>query len=215
MSSNIATRSHHAWLSGVRLAGLGALALVTALTLTIQGDDPRPDPDNRGLVTTLQPSSTATGITWQVFSNLGELDYEVSANQLEQYPSQQLMKAANPIVRMASQERHSWVIRSDRGVITHRPDTLEVSDHYNQMTLQGHVQILQQSDMATQQVMLSTSLLHIFPTEQRARTNMPVFLEHERFTTSSEGFDLDLETGALTFAQNKSARVTSKLFLRD
>ena len=215
MSSNTATRSHHPWLSGDRLAGLGVLALVTALTLTIQGDDPGPDPDNRGLVTTLQPSSTATGITWQVFSNLGELDYEVSANQLEQYPSQQLMKAANPIVRMASQERHSWVIRSDRGVITRRPDTLEVSDHYNQMTLQGHVQILQQSDMATQQMMLSTSLLHIFPTEQRARTNMPVFLEHERFTTSSEGFDLDLETGTLTFAQNESARVTSKLFLRD
>lgn len=215
MSSKIATRSHYAWLSGVRLAGLGVLALVAALTLTIQGNDPRPDPDNRGLVTTLQPSSTATGITWQVFSNQGELDYEVSASQLEQYPSQQLMKAANPIVRMASQERHSWVIRSDRGVITHRPDTLEVSDHYNQMTLQGHVQILQQSDMATQQMMLSTSLLHIFPTEQRARTNMPVFLEHERFTTSSEGFDLDLETGALTFAQNESARVTSKLFLRD
>ena len=215
MSSNTATRSHHPWLSGDRLAGLGVLALVIALTLTIQGDDPRPDPDNRGLVTTLQPSSTATGITWQVFSNLGELDYEVSANQLEQYPSQQLMKAANPIVRMASQEQHSWVIRSDRGVITRRPDTLEVSDHYNQMTLQGHVQILQQSDMATQQMMLSTSLLHIFPTEQRAQTNMPVFLEHERFTTSSEGFDLDLETGALTFAQNESARVTSKLFLRD
>ena len=93
MPSNTATRLRHPWLSGVRLAGLGVLALVTALTLTIQGDDPGPDPDNRGLVSTLQPSSTATGITWQVFSNLGELDYEVSANQLEQYPSQQLMKA--------------------------------------------------------------------------------------------------------------------------
>ena len=215
MSSNSATRSYHPWLSGVRLAGLSVLALVTALTLTIQGDDPRPDPDNRGLVKTLQPSSTATGITWQVFSNLGELDFEVSANQLEQYPSQQLVTATNPIVRMASQKQHSWVIRSDRGVITRRPDTLKVSDHYNQMTLQGHVQILQQGNMAQKQMMLSTSLLHIFPTEQRAQTDMPVYLEHERFTTSSEGFDLDLETGALTFAQNESTRVTSKLFLRD
>ena len=116
---------------------------------------------------------------------------------------------------MASQKQHSWVIRSDRGVITRRPDTLKVSDHYNQMTLQGHVQILQQGNMAQKQMMLSTSLLHIFPTEQRAQTDMPVFLEHERFTTSSEGFDLDLETGALTFAQNESTRVTSKLFLRD
>ena len=215
MSSNTATRSRHPRLSVVRLAGLSVLALFTVLALTIRGDDPRPDPDNRGLVATLQPSSTAIGITWQVFSNLGELDYEVSANQLEQYPSQQLMKAANPIVRMASQEQHSWVIRSDRGVITRRPDTLEGSDHYNQMTLQGHVQILQKGDMAKKQMMLSTSLLHIFPTEQRAQTNMSVFVEHERFTTSSEGFDLDLETGALTFAQNESARVTSKLFLRD
>lgn len=215
MSSNTATRSHHPWLSGVRLAGLGVLALAAALTLMSQVDDPRPDPDNRDLVSTLQPSSTATGINWQVFSNLGELDYEVSANQLEQYPSQQLMKAANPIVRMASKDQHPWVIRADRGVITRRPDTLEVADQYNQMTLQGHVQILRQGDMAKKQIMLSTSQLHIFPTEQRAQTDMPVFLEHERFTTSSEGFDLDLETGTLTFAQNESARVTSKLFLRD
>ena len=215
MSSNTATRSHHPWLSGVRLAALGLLALAAALTLMSQVDDPRPDPDNRDLVSTLRPSSTATGINWQVFSNLGELDYEVSANQLEQYPSQQLMTATNPIVRMASQKQHSWVIRSDRGVITRRPDTLEVTDHYNQMTLQGHVQVLQQGNMAQKQMMLSTSLLHIFPTEQRAQTDMPVFLEHERFTTSSEGFDLDLETGTLTFAQHESGRVTSKLFLRN
>tara|TARA_E500000178_G_scaffold336809_1_gene375279 strand:+ start:668 stop:1315 length:648 start_codon:yes stop_codon:yes gene_type:complete len=215
MSSNTANRSRHPWLSSVRLAGLSVLALVTALTLTIEGDDPRPDPDNRDLVSTLQPSSTATGVTWQVFSDQGKLDYDVSAKQLEQYPSQQLMKAANPIVRMASQEKYPWVLRADRGVITRRRDTLEVADQYNQMTLQGHVQILRQSDTAKKQMMLSTSQLHIFPTEQRAQTDMPVFLEHERFTTSSEGFDLDLETGALIFAQNAHARVTSKLFLRD
>ena len=215
MSSNTATRSRHPWLSGVRLASLGVLALVTALTLTIEGDNPRSDPDNRGLVATLQPSSTAIGITWQVFSNLGELDYEVSANQLEQYPSQQLMKAANPIVRIVSQEQHSWVMRADRGVINRKPDTPGEAYQYNQMTLQGRVKILRQSDMAKKQMMLSTSQLHIFPTEQRAQTDTPVFLEHKRFTTSSEGFYLDLETGALTFAQNESSRVTSKLFLRD
>ena len=215
MSSNTATPAHHPWLSGVRLAGLGLLALAATLTLMSQVDDPKPDPDNRDLVSTLRPSSTATGINWQVFSDLGELDYEVSANQLEQYPSQQLMKAVNPIVRMASKDQHPWVIRADRGVITRRPDTLEVADQYNQITLQGHVQILRQGDMAKKQMMLSTSKLHLFPTEQRAQTDMPVFLEHERFATTSEGFDLDLETGTLTFAQHGSARVTSKLFLRD
>ena len=212
MPSNTATRLRHPWLSGVRLAGLCVLALVTALTLLLHDNDSI-HPDERGLVRTLQPSSTATGITWQVFSNLGELDYEVSANQLEQYPSQQLMKAANPIVRITSQERHSGYARRSRSDYPQaRYDG--VSDQYNQMTLQGHVRILRQGDMA-QQMMLSTSQLHIFPSEQRAQTDMPVFLEHERFTTSSEGFDLDLETGALTFAQNESTRVTSKLFLRD
>ena len=214
MPSNTATRLRHPWLSGARLAGLCVLALVTALTLLLHDNDSI-HPDDRGLVRTLQPSSTATGITWQVFSNLGELDYEVSADQLEQYPSQQLMKAANPVVRITSQERHSWVMRADRGVITRRPDTLDVADQYNQMTLQGHVQILRQGDMAKKQMMLSTSQLHLFPAEQRAQTDMPVFLEHERFTTSSEGFDLDLETGTLTFAQHESGRVTSKLFLRN
>ena len=213
MPSNTATRLRHSWLSGVRLAGLCVLALVTALALLLH-DNGSIHPDDRGLVRTLQPSSTATGITWQVFSNLGELDYEVSANQLEQYPSQQLMKAANPIVRITSQERHSWVMRANRGVISRRPVMMGVSDQYNQMTLQGQVRILRQGDMA-QQMMLSTSQLHIFPSEQRAQTDMPVFLEHERFTTSSEGFDLDLETGALTFSQNEGERVTSKLFLRD
>jgi hypothetical protein len=40
-------------------------------------------------------------------------------------------------------------------------------------------------------------------------------LQHERFTTSSEGLDLNLETGAVVFAQNDGARVISKLILRD
>ena len=47
-----------------------------------------------------------------------------------------------------------------------------VSDQCNQMTLQGHVRILRQGDMA-QQMMLST--VRIFPSEQRAQTDMPVF----------------------------------------
>ena len=145
MSSNTANRSRHPWLSSVRLAGLSVLALVTALTLTIEGDDPRPDPDNRDLVSTLQPSSTATGVTWQVFSDQGKLDYDVSAKQLEQYPSQQLMKAAKPIVRMASQEKYPWVLRAVRGVLSPARATLGVAAPHFQTTQQRRVKARRES----------------------------------------------------------------------
>ena len=213
MSSNSATRLRHPWLSGVRLAGLCVLALVTALTLLIHDNDSI-HPDNRGLVRTLQPSKHGDRYYLAGFFQPGRAGLRSKCKPARTISLTATYESRKSIVRMASQERHSWVIRADRGVITRRPVMMEVSDQYNQMTLQGQVRILRQGDMA-QQMMLSTSQLHIFPTEQRAQTDMPVFLEHERFTTSSEGFDLDLETGALTFAQNESTRVTSKLFLRD
>ena len=62
---------------------------------------------------------------------------------------------------------------------------------------------------------LFLSLLHVFPLERRVQTDTAVLLQHDRFTTSSQGLDLNLETGTVVFAQNSDGRVTSKLLLRD
>ena len=193
------------------------LLVLTAITGLQQDQDPntKTQPNNRDLVSSLQPSSTAAAITWQVFSDLGELDYQVSAAQLEQYPSQKLMKVVRPIVQMTSQDRPPWVISADRGVITRLPDGQNTDTESDQMTLQGHVVILRQGPGAQTELRLSTTQLHVFPATQRAQTDTPVQLQHERFTTSSEGLDLNLETGAVIFAQNDGARVISKLLLRD
>ena len=195
--------------------GVALLLVLTAITGLQQDQDPKTEPSDRGLVSSLQPSSKATAITWQVFSDLGELDYQVSAAQLEQYPSQKLMKVVSPIVQMTSQDRPPWVISADRGEITRLPDGQNTDTQSDQMTLQGHVEILRQGPGAQTELRLSTAQLHIFPATQRAQTDTPVLLQHERFTTSSEGLDLNLETGAVVFAQNNGARVISKLILRD
>ena len=201
------------------LIGLGVALLLglTAITGFRQDQDPsaKTQPNDQHLMSSLQPSSTATAITWQVYSNLGELDYQVSAAQLEQYPSQKLVKIVSPIVQMTSQDRHPWVISADRGVITRLRDGQNTDTESDQMTLQGHVQILRQGPAAQTELRLSTTQLHIFPDEQRAQTDTPVLLQHDRFTTSSDGLDLNLKTGAVVFAQNGGARVISKLLLRD
>lgn len=201
------------------LIGFGAALLLALIAITGFQQDQHPSvktqPDDRGLMSSLQPSSTATAITWQVFSDLGELDYQVSAEQLEQYPSMKLIKVVSPVVHMTSQDRPPWVISADRGVITRLPDGQNTDAESDQMTLRGRVQILRQDAAVQTELRLSTTQLHVFPVERRAQTDTPVLLQHERFTTSSDGLDLNLETGAVVFAQSDGARVISKLFLRD
>ena len=107
------------------------------------------------------------------------------------------------------------MISADRGVITRLSDEQNTDIQSDQMTLQGHVEILRQGPAAQTELRLSTTQLHIYPATQRAQTDTPVLLQHERFTTSSEGLDLNLETGTEVFAQNTDGRVTSKLLLRD
>ncbi|MAA48689.1 MAG: LPS export ABC transporter periplasmic protein LptC [Gammaproteobacteria bacterium] len=198
--------------------GVIALFLAAIASTGLQQDEgsgTHSPPNNRGLMSGLRPSSTATALTWQVFSASGELDYEVSAAQLEQYPSQQLMNVISPVVHLTSPDQLPWVISADRGVITHLRNAPNADAENNQMTLQGRVQILRQDGAAQTQLRLSTTQLHVFPLERRAQTDTAVLLQHDRFTTSSEGLDLNLKTGTVVFAQNTGGRVTSKLLLRD
>ena len=198
--------------------GVIALFLAAIASTGLQQDEgsgSHSPPNNRGLMSSLRPSSTATELTWQVFSGSGELDYEVSAAQLEQYPSQQLMNVISPVVHLTSPDQLPWVISADRGVITHLRNAPNADAENNQMTLQGRVQILRQDGATQTQLRLSTTQLHVFPLERRAQTDTAVLLQHDRFTTSSKGLDLNLKTGTVVFAQNTGGRVTSKLLLRD
>ena len=203
-----------------RLMVLGVIALFLAAIASTgiqqdEGSGTHSPPNDRGLMPSLRPSSTATALTWQVFSASGELDYKVKAAQLEQYPSQQLMNVTSPVVHLTSPDQLPWVINADRGVITHLRNASNADAEYNQMTLQGGVQILRQDSAAQTQLRLSTTQLHVFPLERRVQTDTAVLLQHDRFTTSSHGLDLNLETGTVVFAQNTDGRVTSKLLLRD
>lgn len=167
-------------------------------------------------VRTLKPTSTAAGVKWRLFSDSGNIDYEVRAAFLEQYQSLQLMKVEQPEIRLTSQQLTPWTMYAQRGEITRRPDSEVEHDNpvgIDQLRLFGDVTVSQHSKDPAQAIALSTSELDIFPAKQRAATTAKVTLSHRRFVTVSDGLDLNLATGTVHFAPSKPGRVVSTLFL--
>ena len=173
------------------------------------GDEAR---DN--LFASLKPSSTATQVTWQVFSESGALSYEVSALALEQFQALQLMKVEQPLIRMTTDHQRPWLIQAAQGEISsiHDPGAND-APKADTLDLRGNVQITQDQNDPRHALRLSTPRLRIFPSQQRAVTDEPVVVRHAQFITTSHGLDLNLKTGTLSFTESENTRVVSKLFL--
>ena len=56
------------------------------------------DKSRGALIASLKPTSSATQVTWQVFSETGALSYEVHAQAIKQYQSLQLMQIEQPFI---------------------------------------------------------------------------------------------------------------------
>ena len=166
------------------------------------------------LFTSLKPTSTATQVTWRVFSPAGALSYEISAQALEQFQSLQLMKVEQPVIRMTTDHQRPWLIQADQGEISsiHDPGAND-APKADTLDLRGNVQITQDQNDPRHALRLSTPRLRIFPSQQRAVTDEPVVVRHAQFITTSHGLDLNLKTGTLTFTESENTRVVSKLFL--
>ena len=162
----------------------------------------------------LQPTSTATQVTWQVFSPAGTLSYEVSAQALEQFPTLQLVKVDGPMIRMTADQQRPWPIQAAQGEISSAQNpSVDHAPKADKLDLRGAVQITQDQNNPRHALRLFTPRLSIFPSQQRAVTNEPVVVRHAQFITTSHGLDLNLKTGTLSFAESDNTRVVSKLFL--
>ena len=175
------------------------------------------DRGNKGrgaLIESLKPTSSATQVTWQVFSENGALSYEVNARAIKQYQSLQLMRIEQPLIRMNSEQQRPWLIQAQQGEISRalNADTSNLPGP-EQLDLQGNVQITHDQNDPRHALNLLTPRLSIFPAQQRAATDESVVVRHAKFITTSQGLDLNLETGTLSFAQSDHTRVVSKLFL--
>lgn len=166
------------------------------------------------LIASLKPTSSATQVTWQVFSETGALSYEVHAQAIKQYQSLQLMQIEQPLIRMNSEQQRPWLIQAKQGEVSRAINT-DTGDMptAEQLDLQGNVQITQDQNDPRHTLSLFTPRLRIFPAQQRAATDEPVVVRHAKFITTSHGLDLNLETGTLSFAESDHTRVVSKLFL--
>ena len=182
---------------------------ITSIVLSDNGNE-----GSDTLVTSLKPTSSATQVTWQVFSQDGALSYEVNAQAVKQYQSLQLMAVEQPLIRMTSEQQRPWLIQANQGEIS-RAHSTDVSDvpEAEQLDLRGNVQITQDQNDPRHTLSLFTPRLSIFPAQQRAVTDEPVVVRHAQFITTSHGLDLNLKTGTLSFAENDHTRVVSKLFL--
>ena len=166
------------------------------------------------LIESLQPTSTATQVTWQVFSSAGTLSYEVNAQALEQFPTLQLVKVEGPMIRLTTDQQRPWLIQAAQGEISSAQNpSVDHAPKADKLDLRGAVQIRQDQNNPRHGLRLFTPRLSIFPSQQRAVTNEPVVVRHAQFITTSHGLDLNLKTGTLSLAESDNTRVVSKLFL--
>ena len=163
----------------------------------------------------LEPSSSATGVTWQVFSDTGGLVYEVNALSLEQYHWQNLTRVFEPAIRLTRERATPWLITSEQGNITQSAGVDSVPADGEELELLGNVQVSTNDGSAERALDFSTIRLSVYPNQQRAITTAQVELRHRRFITRSIGFELDLQTGSVIFAKNTNQRVFTTLFLKD
>ena len=169
--------------------------------------------DEQEKVTSLQPTSTAAGISWQVFSQTGQLSYQLGAARLQQFADQNYATIIGPSVQIQDQQRRPWQINAARGKISQGNPA---SDEDDQIELFENVQLTQiQRAKTGGGLSIETSQLSIYPNRKRAFTDQPVVVSHPRFTTKSNGLDLDLQTGTLRFVRGDATRVVSKLFLHN
>jgi|GEM_PF-1272367 len=181
----------------------------TSTALTGDGNNERDR-----LFTSLKPTSTAIQVTWRVFSAAGALNYEISAQGLEQFQLLELMKVERPVIRMTTDQQRPWVIQAAQGEISNIQDpSVNDAPKADKLDLRGDVQITQDQTDPRHALRLFTPQLSIFPSQQRALTNEPVVVRHTQFITTSHGLDLNLKTGTLSFAKSDNTRVVSKLFL--
>lgn len=164
---------------------------------------------------TLKPSSTASNVSWRVFSPAGSLEYEVKASALQQFQTHQLMRVEEPEIRMALERKKPWLMQAERGEISRQPSDTARGDHADRLILLGNVEVTQFDEDPRRTLRLSTPRLDIFPAERRALTKASVEVRHARFTTIGKGLDLNLQTGTLRFGTGDNSRVISKLFLND
>jgi LPS export ABC transporter protein LptC len=161
----------------------------------------------------LQPSSTASGVKWQVFSQTGQLSYEISASKLQQFSNEQYATIVGPSIQVQDKELRPWKISAAQGKVSQGN---QLSDQGDQIELFERVRITQaQRQNALGGISIETSKLSIYPKDKRAYTEESVVVKHPRFITQSNGLDLDLQTGTLRFIQGDITRVVSKLFLHE
>lgn len=200
---------------GLLLAGL--LSVLIFLSTTWFPDQPNAPTlvlgSERDEVIALRPTSTASGITWQVFSRTGQLSYEIGAINLQQFAHEQYATITGPSIQMQDRQFRPWLISAARGTVS-RGDPL--SDQDDQIELFEGVRIAQaQPQNPLNGLRIETSKLSVYPSRKQAFTEQSVVVTHPRFVTRSNGLDLDLQTGTLRFIQGDTTRVVSKLFLHN
>jgi LPS export ABC transporter protein LptC len=164
-------------------------------------------------VLALKPTSTASGITWQVFSQTGQLSYEISAIKLQQFSNEQYATIIGPSIQIQDQQFRPWQVNAAQGKVSQGSP---LSDQDDQIELFDRVRVIQaQPQNAASGISIETSKLSIYPNSKRAYTEQSVVVKHPRFMTRSNGLDLDLQTGTLRFIQGDITRVVSKLFLHN
>ncbi len=199
-------------------AVVALLAFALIYALVTRAPDPKfssglSSNDRSGDVRALEPSSTASLITWQVFSQTGQLSYEIRTNDLQQYAEQRYATVTEPTIQIQDQQLRPWQIVASQGKVT-QADLDTTKD--DELELLGRVRVSQISPQGRNQgLRVETSSLRVYPKRKHAVTEQPVVVFHPRFITKSNGLDLDLQTGTLRFVRGDATRVVSKIFLHN
>jgi lipopolysaccharide export system protein LptC len=118
----------------------------------------------------------------KLMSEKGRLRYHIKADRLDHYPHDDSAELTQPVLQVFSEDRPTWLVRSDRG---------KISSGHETIWLLGAVEIRRPATPTTRPLAIFTRDVLVKPDAQTAETVNTARIESDRFEVESTGLHAD------------------------
>ena len=132
----------------------------------------------------------------QQFNADGKLQYEMEANQLIHYPTNDATELDSPVLKFKSEVKGSWTVQSERGFVATDGNIVE---------LNGNVLLTRQAT-PDDSVTMATETLYLHLDKEFAETTKPVIISSTNTTVEAVGMQADFTDNRLILVSKVRGR---------
>ncbi|MBV1880385.1 MAG: LPS export ABC transporter periplasmic protein LptC [Pseudomonadales bacterium] len=132
----------------------------------------------------------------QQFNADGKLQYEMEANQLIHYPTNDATELDSPVLKFESEVKGSWTVQSERGFVATDGNIVE---------LNGNVLLTRQATLEDS-VTMATETLYLHLDKEFAETTKPVIISSTNTTVEAVGMQADFTDNRLILVSKVRGR---------